>query len=128
MAPTSILFYKDVGHSQEGAKEVVSLFDEKGSFDGPKPVRFIKRLITMSGAKDEDIILDFFSGSGTIVHAVAELNAEDGGNRRWICVQLPELTDEKSEAYKAGYRTIADIARERIRRAGAKTVLTRRTS
>lgn len=120
MAPTSILFYKDVGHSQEGAKEVVSLFNGEGSFDGPKPVRLIKRLITMSSAKDEDIVLDFFSGSGTTAHAVAELNAEDGGNRRWICVQLPELTDEKSEAYKAGYRTIADIARERIRRAGAK--------
>lgn len=120
MAPTSILFYKDVGHSQEGAKEVVSLFNGEGSFDGPKPVRLIKRLITMSSAKDEDIILDFFSGSGTTAHAVAELNAEDGGNRRWICAQLPELTDEKSEAYKAGYRTIADIARERIRRAGAK--------
>ena len=120
MAPTSILFYKDVGHSQEGAKEVVSLFNGKGSFDGPKPVRLIKRLITMSGAKDEDIILDFFSGSGTTAHAVAELNAEDGGNRRWICVQLPELTDEKSEAYKASYHTIADIARERIRRAGVK--------
>ncbi|RKV96403.1 MAG: site-specific DNA-methyltransferase, partial [Candidatus Saccharimonas sp.] len=69
---------------------------------------------------NNDIVLDFFSGSGTTAHAVAELNAEDGGNRRWICVQLPELTDEKSEAYKAGYRTIADIARERIRRAGAK--------
>ena len=67
-----------------------------------------------------DVILDFFSGSGTTAHAVAELNAEDGGNRRWICVQLPELTDEKSEGYKAGYHTIADIARERIRRAGAK--------
>ena len=120
MAPTSILFYKDVGHSQEGAKEVTSLFNGEGSFDGPKPVRLIKRLITMSGAKDEGIILDFFSGSGTTAHAVAELNTEDGGNRRWICVQLPELTDEKSEAHKAGYRTIADIARERIRRAGAK--------
>ena len=120
MAPTSILFYKDVGHSKEGAKEVVSLFNGKGSFDGPKPVRLIKRLITMSGAKDEDIILDFFSGSGTTAHAVAELNAEDGGNRRWICVQLPELTDEKSEAYKASYHTIADITRERIRRAGVK--------
>ena len=120
MAPTSILFYKDVGHSQEGAKEVTSLFNGEGGFDGPKPVRLIKRLITMSGAKDEDIILDFFSGSCTTAHAVAELNAENGGNRRWICVQLPELTDEKSEAYKAGYRTIADIARERICRACAK--------
>ena len=79
----------------------------------------IKQLVGQSSSED-DIVLDFFSGSGTTAHAVAELNAEDGGNRRWICVQLPELTDEKSEAYKAGYRTIADIARERIRRAGAK--------
>ena len=120
MTPTSLLFHKEVGHSQEGAKQVVELFDGKGYFDGPKPVRLIKRLLTIGNAKNNDIILDFFSGSGTTAHAVAELNAEDGGNRRWICVQLPELTDEKSEAYKAGYRTIADIARERIRRAGAK--------
>ena len=120
MTPTSLLFHKEVGHSQEGVKQVVELFDGKGYFDGPKPVRLIKRLLTIGNAKNNDIILDFFSGSGTTAHAVAELNAEDGGNRRWICVQLPELTDEKSEAYKAGYRTIADIARERIRRAGAK--------
>ena len=120
MTPTSLLFHKEVGHSQEGAKQVVELFDGKGYFDGPKPVRLIKRLLTMGNAKNNDIILDFFAGSGTTAHAVAELNAEDGGNRRWICVQLPELTDEKSEAYRAGYRTIADIARERIRRAGAK--------
>ena len=120
MTPTSLLFHKEVGHSQEGAKQVVELFDGKGYFDGPKPVRLIKRLLTIGNAKNNDIILDFFSGSGTTAHAVAELNAEDGGNRRWICVQLPELTDEKSEAYRAGYRTIADIARERIRRAGAK--------
>ena len=120
MTPTSLLFHKEVGHSQEGAKQVVELFDGKGYFDGPKPVRLIKRLLTIGNAKNNDIILDFFSGSGTTAHAVAELNAEDGGNRRWICVQLPELTDEKSEAYKSGYRTIADIARERIRRAGTK--------
>ena len=79
----------------------------------------IKQLVGQSSSED-DIVLDFFSGSGTTAHAVTQLNAEDGGNRRWICVQLPELTDEKSEAYKASYRTIADIARERIRRAGAK--------
>ena len=120
MTPTSLLFHKEVGHSQEGAKQVVELFDGKGYFDGPKPVRLIKRLLTIGNAKNNDIILDFFSGSGTTAHAIAELNAEDGGNRKWICVQLPELTDEKSEAYKAGYRTIADIARERIRRSGTK--------
>ena len=95
------------------------MFDDTKLFDYAKPTPLIKYLVAR-GSSNDDIILDFFSGSGTTAHAVAELNAEDGGNRRWICVQLPELTDEKSEAYKAGYRTIADIARERIRRAGAK--------
>ncbi|WP_320414632.1 DNA methyltransferase [Candidatus Nanosynbacter sp. TM7-087] len=95
------------------------MFEGKKFFNFPKPIGLIKRAIEM-GTTNDDIILDFFSGSGTTAHAVAQLNAEDGGNRRWICVQLPELTDEKSEAYKAGYHTIADIARERIRRAGAK--------
>lgn len=113
----------DYGSTQSGQIEVNELLDGH-HFDTPKPIALIKHLINLSVLrKDEladNIILDFFSGSGTTAHAVAELNAEDGGNRRWICVQLPELTDEKSEAYKAGYRTIADIARERIRRAGAK--------
>lgn len=121
MTPTSLLFHKEVGHSQEGAKQVVELFDGKGYFDGPKPVRLIKRLLTIGNAKNNDIILDFFAGSGTTAHAISELNAEDSGNRKWICVQLGERTDEKSEAFKAGYHTIADISRERIRRAGAKT-------
>ena len=120
MTPTSLLFHKEVGHSQEGAKQVVELFDGKGYFDGPKPVRLIKRLLTIGNAKNNDIILDFFAGSGTTAHAISELNAEDGGNRKWICVQLGERTDEKSEAFKAGYHTIADISRERIRRAGVK--------
>ena len=110
----------DYGSTQSGQAEVDHIMD--GSFfDTPKPTLLIKHLLNLSTSiKLDDIVLDFFSGSGTTAHAVAELNAEDGGNRRWICVQLPELTDEKSEAYKAGYRTIADIARERIRRAGAK--------
>ena len=110
----------DHGSTQSGQAEVDNIMD--GSFfDNPKPVSLINHLLKLStSSKNNDIILDFFSGSGTTAHAVAELNAEDGGNRRWICVQLPELTDEKSEAYKAGYHTIADIARERIRRAGAK--------
>ena len=120
MVPTSLLFYKEVGHSQEGAKQVVELFDSKGYFDGPKPVRLIKRLLTIGNAKNNDIILDFFAGSGTTAHAVAEFNAEDSGNRKWICIQLGERTGEKSEAFKAGYHTIADIARERIYRAGVK--------
>ena len=119
VTPTTVWKYTDVGHSQDATKEVKDLFDGVAYFDYPKPAKLIKRLASLC-TDGNDIILDFFSGSGTTAHAVAELNAEDGGNRRWICVQLPELTDEKSEVYKAGYRTIADIARERIRRAGAK--------
>ena len=119
VTPMTVWKYTDVGHSQDATKEVKDLFDGVAYFDYPKPVKLIKQLASLC-TDGNDIILDFFSGSGTTAHAVAELNAEDGGNRRWICVQLPELTDEKSEAYKAGYRTIADIARERIRRAGAK--------
>ena len=104
---------------QWGRIEIKDLFGNSEIFDFPKPASLIRTALEFTTSGD-DIILDFFSGSGTTAHAVAELNAEDGGNRRWICVQLPELTDEKSEAYKAGYRTIADIARERIRRAGTK--------
>ncbi len=119
--PYTSLDFIDKKYSNFNATpELTKLFDSsKNYFDFPKPVPFIKDLI-MYATRGKDIILDFFSGSGTTAHAVAKLNAEDGGNRRWICVQLPELTDEKSEAYKAGYRTIADIARERIHRAGTK--------
>ena len=119
VTPMTVWKYTDVGHSQDATKEVKDLFDGVAYFDYPKPVKLIKQLASLC-TDGNDIILDFFSGSGTTAHAVAELNAEDDGNRRWICVQLPELTDDKSEAYKAGYHTIADIARERIRRAGAK--------
>lgn len=104
--------------SSKGTKDLKTLMDGD-YFDYPKPIELIKLFVQMMD-DDEGTILDFFSGSGTTAHAVAELNAEDGGNRQWICVQLPELTDEKSEAFKAGYRTIADIARERIRRASDK--------
>ncbi|MEG2611821.1 MAG: site-specific DNA-methyltransferase, partial [Oscillospiraceae bacterium] len=117
MAPQSIMFYKDVGHSQEGAKEVTALL-EAGAFDGPKPLRLLSRLLTLANTDKDSIILDFFSGSATTAHAVMQLNAEDGGNRKFICVQLPELTDEKSEACKAGYKNICEIGKERIRRAG----------
>lgn len=119
MAPTSILFYKEVGHSQEGAKEVTKLLDA-GAFDGPKPVRLLKRLLTLANLDKDSIILDFFAGSGTTAHAVMQLNEKDKSNRKFICVQLPELCEEKSEAYKAGYKTIAEISKERIRRAGVK--------
>lgn len=89
-------------------------------FPYPKSVELISRLISYINLGKDDIVLDFFSGSATTAHAVMELNAEDGGNRKYIMVQLPEPTDEKSEAYKAGYKTIADIGKERIRRAGKK--------
>src|SRR5699024_8997389 len=97
------------------------LFDNKRVFENPKSVDDIKKLVEYITDKDDcDIILDFFSGSATTAHAVMQLNAEDGGNRRFILVQLPELCDEKSEAYKAGYKNICEIGKERIRRAGKK--------
>ncbi len=120
MVPTSIWKHKEVGHNQEGRQEVKKLFDDKGYFDGPKPIRLLERIMKVGNVKEDDFILDFFSGSGTTAHAVMALNSEDGGNRKCISVQLPEKTDEKSEAYKAGYETIADIAKERIKRAGKK--------
>ena len=118
MAPTSILFYKDVGHSQEGAKEVVALFGDKGVFDGPKPVRLLQRLITLANLKDDSIVLDFFSGSATTAHALLKTNAEKEKHCKFILVQLPE---EVSETKKdQGYKTICEIGKERIRRAGKK--------
>ena len=119
MAPTSIMFFKDVGHSQEGAQEVSKLLDG-GFFNGPKPQRLMKRLLTLANTSKDSIIVDFFSGSGSTAHAVMQFNAEDDGNRKYICVQLPEQTEEKSEAYKAGYKNICEIGKERIRRAGKK--------
>ena len=120
MAPTSILFYKDVGHSQEGSKEVTALFEGKGYFDGPKPVRLLERLITLANLNDESIVLDFFSGSATTAHALMKRNADKGTHARFILVQLPEETDSARDAAKAGYSTICEIGKERIRRAGAK--------
>ena len=107
---------ENVGMSLNGTKEITELFEGK-LFDFPKPSSLIKYLLQILHVSD-GIILDFFSGSGTTAHAVMQLNAEDGGSRRFICVQLPEETDEKSEARKAGFDTIAEIAKERIRRAG----------
>ena len=120
MAPTSILFYKEVGHSQEGAKEVTALFEDKGVFDGPKPVRLLRRLMTLANLKDESIVLDFFSGSATTAHALMQNNADKKKRCKFICVQLSEDTPEQSPARKAGFTTIPDIAKERIRRAGKK--------
>ena len=120
MAPTSILFYKDVGHSQEGAKEVVSLFGDKGVFDGPKPVRLLQRLITLANLKDDSIVMDFFSGSATTAHALMKMNAEKDKHCKFILVQLPEEVSEKKK--DQGYKNICEIGKERIRRAGKKII------
>ena len=109
-----------IGTSTNGTKELMKLFDGQVFFDTPKPTSLLLKLIDLANTKDNDIILDFFSGSATTAHAVMQLNAEDGGHRKFIMVQLPEVTDEKSEAYKAGYKTICEIGKERIRRAGKK--------
>ena len=116
ITPSTIWFREEVGDNQEAAKNIRNLFDSP-PFDTPKPVRLLERMINLS-LNSDGIVMDFFSGSGTTAHAVMQLNAEDGGSRRFICVQLPEETDEKSEARKAGFDTIAEIAKERIRRAG----------
>ena len=107
------------GSNQEGTSEVEYLFKQKGLFDNPKPTRLIKALIGLA-THDDSFVLDFFSGSATTAHAVMQLNAEDGGNRQFIMVQLPEETPADSEAYKAGYKNICEIGKERIRRAAAK--------
>lgn len=116
-------FYSILKHlSANGIKDLQALDLDK-YFSYPKPVSLVQELvagITIFSSKDEDIILDFFSGSATTAQAVMQQNYEDGGNRRFIMVQLPEETDEKSEAYKAGYRNICEIGKERIRRAGQK--------
>lgn len=110
--------YEEVGSNDSAKKEIKDLFTSP-PFDFPKPTTLIRRMIALSTDSD-DIVLDFFSGSGTTAHAIMDLNAEDGGNRKWICVQIPEGTGDDSEACKAGYKTIADIGKERIRRAGEK--------
>lgn len=118
MAPTSILFYKDVGHSQEGAQEVVSLFGDKGVFDGPKPVRLLERLITLANLKDDSIVLDFFSGSATTAHALMKRNSEKQSHCKFILVQIPEEVSDKKK--NQGYKNICEIGKERIRRAAKK--------
>lgn len=104
---------KEVGMSEDGNKEIVELFGGK-VFPFPKPVSLIKYFLSIANNNEDAIILDFFAGSGSSAHAVLDLNEEDGGNRQFICVQMPELLEENSEAYKAGYRTIADISKARI--------------
>ena len=118
--PVSTFLPQEVGMSQDGTKDFGDLFNSK-IFSYPKPVLLLSYLIKVTTNFTKNaIILDFFSGSATTAHAVMQLNAEDGGNRKFIMVQLPEETDPKSEAYKAGYKNICEIGKERIRRAGKK--------
>lgn len=118
LVPNTIWFFEDVGHTQEAKQECNKLLNAP-LFDYPKPVKLLKRILEISTCNN-DLVMDFFSGSATTAHAVMKLNAEDGGNRKFIMVQIPELCDEKSEAYKAGYKNICEIGKERIRRAGKK--------
>ncbi len=120
LTPESIFFAKDVTTNEISKNQLKKLFSEKAVFDTPKPVDLIKVLIQLT--TENDLVLDFFSGSSATAQAAMQLNAEDNGKRKFIMVQLPEATDEKSEAYKAGYKTIAEIGKERIRRAGNKIV------
>lgn len=119
IVPRTIWLHSEVGHTQDGKREIQALFPDEMPFDTPKPTKLISQIIQIS-CTQEDTILDFFSGSATTAHAVMKLNAEDGGKRKFIMVQLPEFTDEKSEARKAGYANICEIGKERIRRAGKK--------
>lgn len=120
LRPNTILFQNEVGNNQEAKQELKVLFDEISVFDSPKPVRLLKTLLQISNIDKNSLVLDFFSGSATTAHAVMQLNAEDSGKRKFIMVQLPEVCAENSEAYKAGYKNICEIGKERIRRAGQK--------
>lgn len=119
ITPMTIWKYEDVGHSQSATKALKDLFDNHMFFDYPKPVPLIKRLVSLYD-DEKMIILDFFSGSSTTADAVMQLNAEDGGNRKYIMVQLPEKIEENKPAYKAGYRSIDEIGRARIEKAAEK--------
>ena len=118
MRPPTFWQHEQFGSTRQANKELREILG-RGKFDNPKPLTLISQIVDLVADKDSTV-LDFFSGSCPTAHAVFNLNKEDGGNRKFICVQLPEPTDEKSEAYKAGYKTIADIGKERIRRAGKK--------
>ena len=120
MAPTSILFYKNVGHSQEGAQEVKDLLNNQGVFDGPKPIRLLKHLLVLANLKDDSIVVDFFSGSASTAHAVLEHNVRYRSKNKFIMVQIAEETPEGSPARNAGYTTIDQIGMERIKRAAKK--------
>jgi len=120
MTPITIWKYEDVGHNQEGRQELKKLFDDKGYFDGPKPQRLLQRILKIANLKEDSVVLDFFSGSASTAQAVMQMNLDEGKSCKFVMVQLPEKCDEDSDAYKAGYRTIPEIGKERIRRAGSK--------
>lgn len=121
LTPMTIWKYNEVGHTQDSMRELRDLFDGEKVFDYSKPVKLMTQILQLyTNTDSNDIVLDFFSGSASTAHAVMQLNAEDGGNRKFIMVQLPELTEEKSDAYKAGFMNICEIGKERIRRAGEK--------
>lgn len=120
ITPVTILPYVEVGHTHESNQELKDLGLE-GVFQNPKPTRLIERVLQLATKGDrDDIVLDFFAGSGTTGHAVLKANAADGGNRRYICVQVPETVEPSQPAYDAGFRTISEVTIERIKRAGAK--------
>ena len=119
LTPDTWWEHKTSGSNKEATLALKDLFSGEAAFDTPKPVKLISRLLTLFAGKD-GIVLDFFSGSATTAHAVMQLNKEDGGSRRFILVQLPELCDESGEPFKAGYTNICEIGKERIRRAGAQ--------
>ena len=120
MTPTTIWRYDEVGHNQEGRQELKKLFDNKGYFDGPKPQRLMKRILKIANLSKESIVLDFFSGSASTAQAVLQMNVDEKKHCKFIMVQLPENCDEKSDAAEAGFDTICEIGKERIRRAGKK--------
>lgn len=113
--------WTDVEGNKKATKDIRNIFDTQKVFDFPKPVGFLKKAISI-GTTNDSIILDFFSGSATTAHAIMQLNSEDGGKRKFILVQIPEETNEETEAYKAGYKNICEIGKERIRRAGKKII------
>ena len=115
--PNTLWLSEDVGHNQTATREVKSIFNNEKVFDFPKPVSYIKQMLTI-GSEKGSIIMDFFSGSSTTAHALMELNKEDNGNRKFIMIQIPETCDEGSETFKNGYKNICEIGKERIRRAG----------
>jgi|MDSY01.1.fsa_nt_gb adenine-specific DNA-methyltransferase len=118
--PETLLLAKEVGSTRDAANEVKALFDGKQPFDTPKPTKLIEHLLRLSGAQGSDLILDFFAGSSTTAHAVLKNNCEEGTNLKFLMVQLPEACDSSSEGFKAGYETISEISKERIRRSGKK--------